>query len=317
MDFCTRDLYRHAVEELSEGSNLNEIEVVSLAIDLASEYHKPVSAASATSQSHVGYYLIGRGRRTLESKIHYRPSFRRLIRSTLQNALAESAKTILAVHGSYGVWLCFRLELDKPATWLPLLTLFLAATELGVQLTNRWVSRVIPPTLLPRLSFENGIPDEFRTLVIVPTMLLSKKAITDEIKRLEMRYLANSDANLLYCLVTDFCDAPTRTTDLDAELLDMTVRQIKELNERYEANRFFLFHRTREWSEGEQCWMGWERKRGKIEQLNIFLVENSKRKPHLHNAHNASTGNGRATAPEIAACSGHEYLCRQRRDLRH
>lgn len=312
MDFCTRDLYRHAVEELSEGSNLNEIEVVSLAIDLASEYHKPVSAASATSQSHVGYYLIGRGRRTLESKIHYRPSFHRLIRNTLQKRPGRIyLGTILAITtaATAAAALLFRLELDKPATWLPLLTLFLAATELGVQLTNRWVSRVIPPTLLPRLSFENGIPDEFRTLVIVPTMLLSKKAITDEIKRLEMRYLANSDANLLYCLVTDFCDAPTRTTDLDAELLDMTVRQIKELNERYEANRFFLFHRTREWSEGEQCWMGWERKRGKIEQLNIFLVENSKRKPHLHNAHNASTGNGRATAPENSEpAPGHEYL---------
>ena len=298
MDFCTRDLYRHAVEELSEGSNLNETEVVSLAMQLADEYDQPTApprpttatpppaSASATlpppRQSHVGYYLIGRGRRALENRIHYKPSIHRLIRSTLQNHPTRIyLGTILAITiaTTVAVALLFSLELDKFTAWLPLLALFLATAELGVQLTNRWVSRVIPPTLLPRLSFEDGIPDAFRTLVIVPTMLLNKKAITDEITRLEMRYLANSDANLLYCLVTDFCDAPTRTADSDAGLLGTAVRQIKELNERYEANRFFLFHRTREWSEGEQCWMGWERKRGKIEQLNNFLVENSRSKP--------------------------------------
>ena len=155
----------------------------------------------------MGHYLIGRGRRALENKIHYRPSFYRLIRRNLQkhpSRIYLGTILVITIATTVVAALLFRLELNRLTAWLPLLALFLAATELGVQLTNRWVSRVIPPTLLPRLSFEDGIPDEFRTLVIVPTMLLNNKAITDEITRLEMRYLANSDTNLLYCLVTDF-----------------------------------------------------------------------------------------------------------------
>ncbi|HBG43592.1 MAG TPA: hypothetical protein DDX03_03675, partial [Firmicutes bacterium] len=294
MDFCTRDLYRHAVEELSDGSNLRETEVVSLAMKLAAD-------AKIERQSHVGYYLIGRGRMALENKIHYKPSFHRWTRNVLQkhpNRIYLGTILAITIASTVAAALLFRLELGKFTTWLPLLALLLAAAELGVQLTNRLVARIMPPTLLPRLSFEEGIPDEFRTLIIVPTMLLSKKAIADEVARLEMRYLANSEVNLLYCLVTDFCDAPTRIADSDSELLVAAVRQIKALNERYEANRFFLFHRTREWSEGEQCWMGWERKRGKIEQLNTFLIEISRREPG---------GPGGSGGPDDRA-TGHDFL---------
>ena len=122
---------------------------------------------------------------------------------------------------------------------------------------------------------EEGIPDDCRTLVVVPMMLTTPAAIHNELERLEIRFLGNTDANLRFALLSDFADAPRPHMPEDAEYLEIAVRGIEELNRRHGAGRFFLFHRQREWSESEQRWMGWERKRGKLEQLNRFLMGES------------------------------------------
>ena len=109
------------------------------------------------------------------------------------------------------------------------------------------------------------------TLVVVPTLLTTADAIQSELNRLEIRYLGNTDANLRFGLLSDFADAPRQNMPEDTEYIDIVARGIEELNRRYGAGRFFLFHRGRSWSESEQRWIGWERKRGKLEQLNRFL----------------------------------------------
>ena len=48
-------------------------------------------------------------------------------------------------------------------------------------------------------------------------------------------------------------------------------RGSRRLNQRYGGERFFLFHRERTWSESEQSYIGWERKRGKLEELNRLI----------------------------------------------
>ena len=126
------------------------------------------------------------------------------------------------------------------------------------------------------MSFKKeGIPDDCRTLVVVPTLLTTPDAIRNELNRLEIRYLGNTDANLRFSLLTDFADAPQQSMPEDIEYIDIVARGIEELNRRHGPGRFFLFHRERPWSESEQRWIGWERKRGKLEQLNRFLIGES------------------------------------------
>ena len=123
------------------------------------------------------------------------------------------------------------------------------------------------------MSFEKeGIPDDCRTLVVVPMLLTTPSAIQNQLSRLEIHYLGNTDANLRFSLLSDFSDAPRQSMPEDAEYIDIVARGIEELNRRHGSGHFFLFHRGRMWSESEQRWIGWERKRGKLEQLNQFLI---------------------------------------------
>jgi cyclic beta-1,2-glucan synthetase len=126
------------------------------------------------------------------------------------------------------------------------------------------------------MSFEKeGIPDDCRTLVVVPMLLTTPSAIQSQLNRLEIHYLGNTDANLRFSLLTDFSDAPRQSMPEDAEYIDIVARGVEELNRRHGEGHFFLFHRGRMWSESEQRWIGWERKRGKLEQLNQFLIGES------------------------------------------
>ena len=152
--------------------------------------------------------------------------------------------------------------------FLPLLP----ASEFAVLVVNYSVTSLLPPQVLPKMSFEKeGVPDDCLTLVVVPMLLTTPSAIQNELNRLEIHYLGNTDANLRFSLLTDFADAPQQNMPEDAQYIDIVARGIEELNRRHGAGHFFLFHRGRLWSETEERWIGWERKRGKLEQLNRFL----------------------------------------------
>src|SRR5438309_4252754 len=156
------------------------------------------------------------------------------------------------------------------------LLLLLPASELAVLFVNYFVTSLLPPQVLPKMSFEKeGIPDDCRTLVVVPMLLTTPIAIQNQLSRLEIHYLGNTDPNLRFSLLSDFSDAPRQSMPEDAEYIDIVARGIDELNRRHGAGRFFLFHRGRTWSDSEQRWIGWERKRGKLEQLYRFLTGES------------------------------------------
>jgi hypothetical protein len=124
------------------------------------------------------------------------------------------------------------------------------------------------------MDYSEGIPAEYRSLVVIPTMLSSEEYIEELIEGLEIRYLANREANLHYALLTDFLDADSATVPGDENLVALVKSRIEGLNEKYrtpEENTFFLFHRPRKWNPRERKWMGYERKRGKLSALNAFL----------------------------------------------
>lgn len=267
-DFTTRDRCRRAVEEIARYSNSTEIEVAKKAIQYSAEAEQERSGNTA-------FFLIDEGRKKLESLFRCRFPFRIL---WLQWVLDHAGQVyfgcisvVLAIVLGLGIAAAARLE---AGFWLLLGFALLAiwpASEVALQIVNHLSSLVIPPRLVPRMSFKSGIPDEFRTLVVVPTMLLSPESIRDEVARLEVRYLANPESNLLFALLTDFSDALSQEMPEDKKLFEVALNGITELNARHGDGRFFLFHRDRSWSESEQRWIGWERKRGKLEDLNRFL----------------------------------------------
>jgi cyclic beta-1,2-glucan synthetase len=150
----------------------------------------------------------------------------------------------------------------------------LGGSHLAVALVNRLATFLVMPHLLPRMDFSKGIPPESRTLAVIPTMLKSVQNIEALVEALEVRFLANRDQNLHFGLLTDFLDAQEETIPEDEPLLRFARKKIEELNEKYRSAKsdpFFLFHRPRRWNPHEQIWMGYERKRGKLADLNSLL----------------------------------------------
>src|SRR5881398_1215298 len=271
-DFETRDRCRSAVEEIARWSNCSEQETIDHALALA-------KAAQDEVARHVGYYLIDAGRPVLEQATGARVSLaersRRWIRAHATSAYFGSLLLLMAALVAAPL-----LFVAGLVPWVTLgllgLLLLLPASELAVLVANYFVTSLLPPQVLPKMSFEKeGIPDDCRTLVVVPMLLTTPGAIQNQLSRLEVHYLGNTDPNLRFSLLTDFSDAPRQSMPEDEEYIDIVARGIEELNRRHGAGHFFLFHRGRRWSESEQRWIGWERKRGKLEQLNQFLIGES------------------------------------------
>ncbi|MGC9195439.1 MAG: GH36-type glycosyl hydrolase domain-containing protein [Syntrophobacteraceae bacterium] len=276
MDFATRDRYRHVVEKTAKKSLHSESEVARQVIELANE-----GAARHGAQdraAHVGFYLIDKGLTQLEAMVRVRPS--------LSDALGKVGRRYpLALYGGaillISVLLAALMVMQAHGSALPagLLALagvlsLLCASHLAVAVLNCVAAFAATPHLLPRMDFSEGIPQQSRSLVVVPAMLTSFQNIEDLIGALEVRFLANRDEHLHFGLLTDFRDALEETLPEDEPLLRLARQRIEELNEKYrswEGDIFFLFHRPRRWNPGERVWMGYERKRGKLADLNWLL----------------------------------------------
>lgn len=275
-DFATRDRYRHVIEEVARDSHHSELSVAREAVALAEVAATRLGPEARTA--HVGYYLIEQGRDQLEQQVGKSVSWQvRAVRLSQQfplplYLLPILLLTLLPVWGVLSHVL--GLTLRDGLFWALLLPVMISASALAIALVNLCATLILPPRALPRLDFSTGIPENSRTLVVIPTQLSSRQAIDGLIEALEIRYLGNSDPNLFFALLTDYYDATERTLAGDEALLKHAREGIQALNETYREDRpciFYLFHRPRIWNPHEQVWMGYERKRGKLEELNARL----------------------------------------------
>ena len=276
MDFATRDRCRHAIERIAKRSPYAEDDVARQAIRLASEQRDRDGRDARAA--HVGWWLIDAGVGQLERAVGMRHT-----PATLLRRLAGTHPLPFYLGGIAAItvlvtWLVLRAAAGWDAgAWALVLfaiPLALGASQLGVALINWLATLLVAPRALPRLDFSKGIPTDARTLVVVPTMLTSPQAVEDLVDALEVSFLANRDQHLCFGLLTDFRDAPQETLPEDDGLLTQAQAGIDALNQRYsgdDSDVFFLFHRPRRWNEAEGIWMGWERKRGKIEEFNAVL----------------------------------------------
>ncbi|CAK9889463.1 MULTISPECIES: glycoside hydrolase family 94 protein [Pseudomonas] len=276
MDFASRDHYRHVIERLARHCPHSEEQVAQLAVNLARQRGQPPPAADVAG--HVGFYLIGPGLPQLEQRLGARVPqdlrWQRLLhRAPLTFFLAPVALLSLIFAWPF---LLDGYRAGWPGWGLVLLALplLLMTSRLAIGLINWLVTLTVAPCLLPRLDYREGLPAEARTLVVVPTLMANSADVEELVEGLEVRFLANRDEQLYFALLTDFMDSPVEVQDQDAGLLSMAGERISALNHKYPAElgeRFFLLHRPRRWNPAERTWMGYERKRGKLAELNALL----------------------------------------------
>jgi cyclic beta-1,2-glucan synthetase len=287
MDFATRDNYRHAIEDLSRGSSHSEMEVakrvvrrVKQAIPDPCEGPHNGKKPDQGRRTEPGYYLISRGRPAFERELGFHVSWKRwLLRSYIRAAVPGYLGTIAIVTAMIlALPLLIARGGGMTVKGLLLLGLLAAvpASDLAIALINRAVVGLLRPRRLPRMELRNGIPEDLRTIVVMPTLLTNAGEVAEHIERLEVHYLANPDGDLRFALLSDWLDAPCETLPGDHDLLAVAVDGVARLNKRYgpapdNCGRFFIFHRKRVWNECEGIWMGWERKRGKLHELNQLL----------------------------------------------
>ena len=272
LDFATRNRYRSAIEEIARDSSCREPEVAQQAIAAALSSNSPHASARDP-----GYYLIGAGREALEATVGYRRPWAQQLRHAVRRAGIGGYLLLLGVATAAIVVSVGQLlpPLPRAAGVLLLLLLSLPASDVVIALVNSAITRLIKPEILPALDLAGVVPEEFRTLVAVPILLSTRTEIDEALGNLESQYLAGARGELYFALLADGVDAAAAEIAADEELVAAGRRGIAALNARYGrgsvGDRFLWLHRARRWNASQGCWMGWERKRGKLQELNQLL----------------------------------------------
>ncbi|HEX9188579.1 MAG TPA: carbohydrate-binding protein, partial [Vicinamibacteria bacterium] len=275
MDFLSRDRYRQAVEDLADGTGEGQLRVALRTVESARQAAEGGAGGRAV---HVGHHLIGGGRADLEADVAYRPRLSRRARGFVfaHATAAYLGTTALLTALLLGLGFAYaRQHADSPwpLAWVALL-LLLPASDVAIAVVQSLSARFAPPRRLPRLDLLSGVPESARTMVVVPTLLTSVERVSELLEHLEVLALGNLDPHVHFAILGDFTDAPGREMPSDEAILAAARAGVEALNARHSEgrnDRFYLVHRVRQWNSAEGVFMGWERKRGKIEEWNRLL----------------------------------------------
>ncbi len=282
MDFPTRNLYRTAIEELARGSKLTELEIARAALIAAADpTHRACREHDGidSRERDPGYHLIAGGRPAFERTVEFRAPWRDwLVRCRTKIGIGGYIGGIVFVTAIVLLLPLIALGGPRIGGWpLGLLALLglIPSMDMAVAIANRVVTSGFGATILPGLELRDGVTADLRTMVVVPTLLTTQAALEEQIERLEVHKLASAEGDLYFALLSDWTDASTEHAEGDDALLDAAAEGIARLNCRYGpapgGDRFLLLHRRRVWNDGQKQWIGWERKRGKLHELNRLL----------------------------------------------
>ena len=279
----TRDQTLHGIERLARRSGRGEVAVAQHLLELMQAAETAGSAVGASAVA--SHWLQGQGRPALlraiglddRTALDWRPLARRLALPAYLFALLLGTLGLVA-------WMLARSTAGfggvGPLAWFGAVLMLFPASEALVAVINRLSSESVRPQALPRLALVNGIPPEHRVMVVIPAMLTGAASTRELAHRLQLHHLANPERQAQYALLTDWTDADSAQTAADDGVLADAVAQIRALNAAHPADevapRFIVLHRARRFSETEQRWIGWERKRGKLEQLVAALAEGTR-----------------------------------------
>ncbi len=274
MDYKTKEYYRNIIKEISEKTKISEIYIANKLIELSTKN----SLDYNIKKTHIGYYLISKGKEELLNSLGIK------IKKQLTNEQKEkeyiisifTSTTILST--LFGIFFYY-MSKSILISVISSLILYIPISEIVIQLINYILSKIVKPTLLPKLDFIDGVPKEYSTFVVIPTILKNKKQIEKLMKKLEIYYLANKSENIYFALLGDCTSSKNEYESFDDEIINEGLKQIELLNKKYEQisensiPKFNFLYRKRTWNSSEKCYLGWERKRGLLCEFNELLVD--------------------------------------------
>lgn len=275
LDFGSRNAYRSRIEQIARHCRASEAEVAEAVIRLAEE---AASGNPDPRETNIGAFIVGRRRRELEEAVGFKPLFVqkavRLVRRLSWFAIAGPVILLTVLAMAVAGFFMVQADIPLPVVFVFLLMFALPASEGATGLFNTLVTYFVRPVRLVGYEFKEGIPEEARTLVAVPCMITDRDTVDELVRNVEVHYLANPRGEIYFALLSDWRDSKFEEREEDLEILDYAKREVAALSARYAHDgktRFFLLHRRRLFNPGEGVWMGWERKRGKLHELNLLL----------------------------------------------
>ena len=271
MDGVSKGMYRSEIIKLSQKYLIAEEKIAQECLELAMEGRE-----NLTNSHHVGTYLLGKGYSILRAKVRGRVEPKKIDGKGLKGfsyffsvflaSLLICLLMVVLLRGTGSTNALYKYIFLLLASF-PLLL------GIAIEIVNQIFMRQTAVKKIPSLDFQKEIPDNARTFLVMPVLVSSKEQCIEYLDRLERHFLSNRQPNLFFGLLTDFDDAPSQTLVQDKVLEKVLNNRIKELNQLHPAipQRFSLFIRERKWNASENCFMGWERKRGKIEEFNNLL----------------------------------------------
>ncbi len=272
MDYKTKEYYRNSIKEISKKTKISEIYIAKKVLELASK--KDIG----TKESHIGYYLIDKGKNELYDNLNYKAS-------RDMNPIDKTKAYILGITfftTIIDIILTTILYMQTKNTLITIISfilLWIPTSELVIQIVQYILNKIVKPKMIPKLDFYNGINEENACMVVIPTILKSKEKVQELMKKLEVFYLANKSENLYFTLLGDCSESGKKEEDFDNEVIETGKKQVEELNRKYKTKKIPIFnfiYRERFWNEKENSYLGWERKRGMLNQLNEYLLDNQK-----------------------------------------
>ncbi len=289
MDYQTKIEYRNKIKEISKKTKISEIYIAKKALELAQNTKKlgeeeqliENKETERKKKTHIGYYILSDGKKELletltEKKVKI---FSNNTKVKLYVASIISLTLLITIAISLVFYQSTKLLL--PTILLGIL-LLLPIENMIVQVIQTILGKIVKPKLIPKMYFEKEVPKEYATFVVIPTIVKSADKVKEMMKKLEVYYLANKSENLYFALLGDCSSGKNETESFDQEVIEAGLQMAKELNQKYENAEFPKFHflyRTRTWNAKEECYLGWERKRGLLNQFNEIVLTNMQEKP--------------------------------------
>ena len=311
MDVDTKTYYRNKIQEISKKTKISEIYIAKKCLELSKKAKEKLEINDINDErkTHIGYYLIDKGRNELakelvnknirllsnETKVNYYIFGIWIITIILALTLSIGEYFLLAKHINNSI-------LNTIYTSVIFIISIIPIENIVTKTTQYILSKIVKPKVIPKLDFQNGIQEEYATVVAIPTILNSKEKVKKLMEKLEVYYIANKSDNLYFTLLGDCTTENTEDAPFDDEVIKEGIEQTQKLNEKYPDTKFPKFnfiYRKRTWNDKEEAYMGWERKRGALNQFNEYLLDKIKNPFRINTIENYKQDTDKSKIPNI------------------
>ena len=271
MDYKTKEYYRGKIKEISKKSKISEIYIAKKILELAEENY---SIEGENKKSHLGYYLIDAGINKLYQKIEYQTK-KEISKEKKEKKFFFIIAIVSIVISYYFSYCLYDTTVNIIIAVINFLIFLIPSSEVSIQIIHYILNKTVKPKIIPKMDFSKGLDKECSCIVVIPTILKNKEKVKAMMKKLEVYYLANQSKNLYFALLGDCSESSKQNEEFDKEVIEEGLKNVEELNKKYPNKEFPIFnfiYRERIWNEKENLYLGWERKRGLLNQLNDYII---------------------------------------------